>query len=287
MRTGMSTACFFGREYNEDALRVMGKLGVHDAELFFSANQEYAPQYLHEVRSICNGEGIRIRSVHAMGTPFEPQLLSFHDRQYREALAVYHEVLAAAEFLESSVYVFHGPMFLKRARGFHPDYEFAGERVSYLADLAAQYNVALCYETVHWCWYHFPEFAGELLRHVTSDNLYFTLDLKQAAQSGFSPIDYIDGMDGRLKHVHVCDFTKRPDGSILPCLPFHGQADWGAVRSRLDDVGFDDWLILEVYMNDYSSYGELMDNFNELTQYFAGPADAASPADAPPAPSVD
>lgn len=270
--TGMSTACFFGRQYNEDALRTMGELGVRDAELFFSARSEYAPSFLHEVRAICDGEGIRIRSVHAFGTQFEPQLLSFHDRQYQEALVTYHEVLAAAEYLDAGAYVFHGPMYLKRARKFAPDYAFAGPRVSYLADVAADYGVALCYETVHWCWFHFPDFAGRLLENVDSDNLYFTLDLKQAAQSGYSPIQYIDAMDGRLKHVHLCDFTVRADGSIMPCLPFAGQSDWNAIRSKLQDISFDGWLMLEVYMNDYSTYAELWQNYEAVRQFFARPA---------------
>ena len=269
MKTGMSTASFYGREYNEDALRRMGELGVHDAELFFSAHSEYAPSFLHEVREICRGEDIRIRSIHAFGTQFEPQLMSFHDRQFKEALDVYHEALAAAEFLGADTYVFHGAMYLKRARGFHPDYAFAGERISQLADIARDYGVALCYETVHWCWYHFPEFATELLRHVSSPNLYFTLDLKQAAQSGYSPIEYIDKMQGRLRHVHVCDYTTTDEGYVMPCLPMTGQAPWHEIRDRLRADQFDGHLMLEVYMNDYDTYDELMDSYRSVSQYFA------------------
>lgn len=269
MDTGMSTACFFGRVYNEEALRIMGEMGVRDAELFFSTHGEYQPSYLHQVRTVCDRYGLRIRSVHAVGTAFEPQLLSFHERQFEEAMLTYHEVLAAAQFLGAAAYVFHGPMYLKRARRFAPDYGFAGARVSMLADIASSYGVALCYETVHWCWYHFPQFARELLRHVTSDNLYFTLDLKQAAQSGYSPIEYIDAMDGRLKHVHLCDFTEQPDGSIMPCLPFSGQTGWEAIRRRLEQISFDGWLMLEVYMNDYKSYEQLWENYEKVRQFFA------------------
>lgn len=264
----MSTACFFGREFNEDALRTMGRMGVRDAELFFSTRGEYAPEFLHEVRAVLRSEDIHIRSVHAFGTQFEPQLLSFHERQFREALTVYHEVLAAAEYLGAGVLVFHGPMYLKRAKRFSPDYPFAGERVSQLADTAADYGVRLCYETVHWCWYHFPDFAPKLLEHVTSDNLYFTLDLKQAAQSGFSPIEYIDKMDGRLQHVHVCDYSVKPDGSILPCLPFTGQAPWGEIKGKLESIAFEGWLMLEVYMNDYKDYAQLTENFRAVRQFF-------------------
>lgn len=264
----MSTACFYGREYNEDALRTIGRLGVHDAELFFSTHGEYAPAFLHQVRDICRDEDVKVRSVHAFGTQFEPQLLSFHERQFREALDIYHEVLAAAQFLGAEIYVFHGPMYLKRARGFHPDYEFAGKRMSMLADIAEDYGVKLCYETVHWCWYHFPDFAPELLRHVDSSNLYFTLDLKQAAQSGYSPTEYIDRMEGRLKHVHVCDYVETEDGRIMPCLPLRGDAPWENIRNKLIETHFDGYLVLEVYMNDYKDYGELLDSYNAVRRYF-------------------
>ena len=131
MKTGMSTACFFCRLYNEDAVREMAALGVKDIEIFFSANMEYQKPFTDELRRICDGEGMRVRSVHSLCTQFEPQLFSEHPRQYDEAMNVFHQVVDAAAELSAGVYVFHGAMNIKRARTFRVDSEWAGEKDVY------------------------------------------------------------------------------------------------------------------------------------------------------------
>ena len=140
-----------------------------------------------------------------------------------------------------------------------------------LADRALAYGVALCYENVHWCWYRFPGFARELAAHAQNGNLYFTLDMKQAAQSGYDVLEYIDDMGGRLGHVHVCDYIRDEEKGVVPCLPFHGQADWPSVRKKLREVRYAGWLMLEVYASDYDTYADLKRNYNEVTQFFEQP----------------
>lgn len=268
MKTGMSTACFFGRVFNEDALREIGRLGIRDAEIFFSAMMEYGTEFVADLRRICDGEGINMVSVHALPTQFEPQLFSGHGRQYAEALGIYEDVLRAANRLGAQVYVFHGPVYLKIAKKLHLDMEFVGERVTKLAELAKQYGVALCYENVHWCWYNAPGFARELSAHCGSDNLYFTLDMKQAAQSGYDLMEYIDDMGGRLRHVHLCDYKKDRKKGVIPCLPFEGQTDWDALKRKLQETGYDRYLMLEVYANNYESYGQLYDTYRKIEAFF-------------------
>ncbi len=268
MRTGMSTACFFGKVYNEQALREIAKLGIRDAEIFFSAHMEYQKGFIRELRHIRDGEGMRIGSVHALPTQFEPQLFSRHQRQFEEALGVFDEVLGAAAALAAENYVFHGPMRIKIAKNVPVDLDFAAERAFLLAERAKTYGVALCYENVHWCWYRYPGFAKELSARCKSDNLFFTLDMKQAAQSGYDVLDYVDDMGKRLKHIHLCDYRKDAEKGIIPCLPFSGQADWEAIREKLVETGYDQMLILEVYANDYRTYAELKDNYDRVTRFF-------------------
>lgn len=269
METGMSTACFFCRLYNEDAIRKMAELGIKDMELFFSALMEYKKPFTDEVRRICDGEGAHIRSVHALCTQFEPQLFSMHDRQREEALDIYRQVLDAAAELSAGIYVFHGPMNVKRAKTFHVNYGMAGERVSLLAEEAKQRGVKLAFENVHWCWYQQPGFAQQLLRHTESDNLYFTLDIKQAAQSGYEVAEYLDDMGDRLAHIHVCDYKKDPQKGIIPCLPFDGEMDWAGMRKKLQGSGYKGRMMLEVYPSDYKTYGDLMKNYREVAAFFA------------------
>lgn len=268
MKTGISTACFFGNLLNEDALKQIGRMKIANAEIFFSARMEYKPGYVKELSRICDGEGISIRSIHSLPTQFEPQLFSSHPRQMEEAMDVFMEVLEAGNALGAGIYVFHGPIWLKTARKMRINFGYAGERVSLLADQAKEYGLKLAYETVHWCWYQYPGFAKELLSHANTENLFFTLDLKQVAQSGFGALEYIDGMQGRLAHVHLCDFIKTNGGEVIPKLPFLGEVDWPALRAKLAEIGYSGMLMLEVYTNNYENYEALLDNFNEVTAFF-------------------
>ncbi|MDL2238049.1 sugar phosphate isomerase/epimerase [Christensenellaceae bacterium OttesenSCG-928-K19] len=269
MQTGMSTACFYSRVYNEQALEEIAKLGVRDAEVFFSARMEYKENFAQKCRKTCEENNMVVHAVHALPTQFEPQLLSHHGRQFEEAYGIFREVLRAGQILGAQNYVFHGATHLKIAKKLNVDMAFAGERVSMLAECAKEYGIALCYENVHWCWYNMPGFARELLSHVTSDNLYFTLDMKQAAQSGYSLFDYIEDMGDRLRHIHVCDYITSPERGILPCLPFHGETDWNRLRQVLGERGYRGMLMLEVYSSNYGAYEELKQNYEEVRQFFA------------------
>ncbi len=264
----MSTACFFGRMLNEEALRKIGELGVKRAEVFFSAQMEYTDEFTAELAAICGEFGIKMVSVHALPTQFEPQLFARHPRQYEEAIAIYKNVLHAARALGAEKYIFHGPIHLKIARKPSIDIGFTAERATELAEIAAGFGVKLCYENVHWCWYNMPGFATELMARAKTDNLYFTLDMKQAAQSGFPVTDYIADMGSRLAHVHLCDHRVDAERGIVPCLPFEGEADWEAMRTALRSSGFAGSMMLEVYSSNYKDFDTLKKCYEGVAKYF-------------------
>ncbi len=268
MQIGMSTACFFGRIYNEDALKEIAKLKIKEVEIFFSAQMEYKKSFVRELKEICVGEGIEVCSIHALPTQFEPQLYSRHGRQFEEAYGIFENVLLAANELGAKKYVFHGPMGIKFAKKIPLNFPWLGERTGLLAKKAKEHNVRLCYENVHWCWYSFPGFAKKLVENCDSDNLFFTLDIKQAVQSGFSVGEYIKDMGDRLAHIHICDYKIDEKKGILPCLPFSGQFDWEEFIRELVRIKYNSTLMLEVYSNDYSSYADLKHNYDEVRQFF-------------------
>ena len=72
-------------------------------------------------------------------------------------------------------------------------------------------------------------------------------------------------MGGRLAYVHVSDVDER--GRI--CLPGKGTFDFQTLIKRLQDVGFDGALLVEVYTTDYGAETELKnscDYLNELLE---------------------
>ena len=271
MKFGMSTASFFLKTYTEDAMTEIGRMGIKNAEVFFSAAKEYDPVFVREVKKRADDNGVNVFSVHALTTQFEPQMFSAHDRQREEAYDTYKQVLEAANILGAGVYVFHGPANIKIARKLNIDYAYTGKMVSMAAELAKEHGVKFSYETVHWCWYAKPEFASLLKPHLTTDNLYYTLDIKQAAQSKLPVLDYIDAMDGRLVNIHICDYLEDEKKGIIPKLPFEGQLDFLALKEKLKAIDYQGGMILEVYANNYTDYDALSANYARLVDFFEAP----------------
>lgn len=266
---GMSTACFFPGVFSEDSIDVMGKMHIENIEIFFNCMSEYEKPFIKELKKRAEGNGINVYSIHAFSIQFEPQLFTLHERARREAEDIYKRVVEAAAELGAGVYVFHGPPNLKRARKLVLNYEHIAETAGRLADTAKAQGVKLAWENVHWCWYSDPEFASSVLAMPGTENLYFTLDIKQAAQAGFAPDQYLKPTAGRLANVHICDCVFSEQQGAAPVLPFKGGIDFEALKNALRETGYDEGMILEVYAHNYSDYGELKENFNNVKAFFS------------------
>lgn len=268
MIIGMSTACFFPNIYNEQAVEEIGNMHIENMEVFFSTLSEYKKSYVQELKQRSIDQNINIYSIHALSLQFEPQLFSKHERARQDSLDIYEQVLEAGAELGAKVYVFHGPAHVKRARKLTLNYSYVGERLNPLAELAKSYGIKLSYENVHWCWYAEPEFPELLKPHMNTDNLYFTLDIKQAAQSGYSPIEYLRYTKDKLVNIHLCDYQHKNDGDIKPVLPFDGDVNWDELKKTLQSNLYNEALMLEVYSSNYSDYHELQNNFHKVTDFF-------------------
>lgn len=266
---GMSTACFFSRLYTEDAINIIGKLNIEHAEVFLCCMSEYKTDFINELKKRLKDNGISVYSVHALSLQFEPQLFSEHQRARQDAENIFFKVLDATAELGAKSYTFHGPANVKHARMFSLNYLKTAQTAGALADKAIKHGVKLAWENVHWCWYAAPEFASALLNMPETKNLYFTLDLKQAAQAGYDPVDFIDHTNGRLINIHICDYSISDDKRIIPVLPFKGNADFSGIKNALVRSGYDKALIYEVYSNNYSDYDELKDNYTAMKVFFS------------------
>ncbi len=266
MKVGISTACFYLREFTEDAIKSIGKMGIKYAEIFFSSMQEYEEDYIKKLKVICDDYDVKIHSVHPLPIQFEPQLFSYHERQYGDSFKIYKKVLKSAEILGASVYVFHGGVNIKPAVKRRTNFEFFGNRVDVIADAAKDYGVKFAYENVHWCNFNYPGFAQMLIDNTKTDNLYFNLDLKQAAQSGYDACEYISAMGDRLINIHACDYTISEEKGVYPCIPFTGKTDWVQLKEILKD--FKEFMMLEIYNGDYTDYHELKRVYLQLKEYF-------------------
>ncbi|QWT55435.1 sugar phosphate isomerase/epimerase [Christensenella sp. MSJ-20] len=255
MRFGVSTACLFLREYTEDALAVLSRMGVLRVEIFLEGEYEYAPEYVRGLRSILDNHGMACAGVHALPTQFEPQLFSRHDRLCRSAEEIYCRVLEAARVLGAGCYVMHG--IVKARRGSRINYEAAGKRLGDLGRMAADHGVLLALENVHWCMLSDPCALEALDPYVDGVTLGYTLDVKQAVQSGYTPWTYLERMGKKLRHVHICGTRVRKDGSIATCMPEEQPGLMEELLSRLCAQEYDGDVVLEVYNQDYGDYNDL------------------------------
>ncbi len=257
METGVSTACFFGREQIEDGFDRLRSMGIGVTEVFLNTFSEYERGF---VSRLCDLKGdIRVHSVHAHGTCFEPELFSSHDRIRRDAESIFMDVCAAASALGAKFYTFHGP-FLKVNRPVAVDFVRFSDRMNELCEIAAEYGTEVAYENVCWAYGSSVEFFEKLL--PLCPRLKTTLDVKQALYSGVEPLRFAEAMAGRIATVHICDM----DENNAPCLAGRGRYDFREFFKRLKTLAPTAPALLEVYKGSYSDYDELAENHAYLAR---------------------
>lgn len=267
MKVGMSTSCFFSREKVEDTIQIMSDIGVPCIEAFLNTLSEYEEPFVRELKKRADDCGIEVLSVHPMGVQFEMQMYTPYERTVEDAQMILKKVLNASCILNAKRYIYHGGLNLKNKK--QPiAISKIGEVTGKCAKYAKEYGLDFAYENVHWCWFNKPSFATELLANCKEENLCFNLDIKQAAQSGYSYSDYISAMGNRLKSVHICDYAVDAEGWITPVAPFEGNTDFYKLKSELEAINYNGPVILEIYSHNYRDYAHLRDIYLQLKEIF-------------------
>ncbi len=251
MKAGVSTASFFMRKDNVDALPALSALKIKNAEVFLSSFSEYGRAH---GKLLAERKGdVDVFSVHALNTQFEPQLFNRHDGVKKDAYGVLQGVMETAQALGATRYTFHGVTRAKQGArtGKNDDFPWLISCFQDLSDFCKGYGVNVCLETVEWASYNRPGFFKAIADSVP--DLYGVLDVKQARISGFPYESYLLEMGEKISHVHVSDVDE--NGKM--CLPGQGVFDFVTLIKRLNDVGFDGPLLIEVYQNDYAREDEL------------------------------
>lgn len=251
MQAGVSTASLFTRKFNEEALPLLNDLGVPCAEVFLTSFSEYGTEFGNLLAS--RKGGLKINSVHALNTGFEPQLFSSHPRVRNDAYAWAEKVLQAANALQAPYYTFHGTTRMKKATrtGENDDFPSMIKGFEELTEFCQKRGVTLCLENVEWSTYNRVGVFKILSSAIPT--LRGVLDVKQARISGAPYCEYLNEMGEKLAYVHISDV----DGNGKICLPGRGEFDFDSLVSRLKDVGFDGALLIEVYNRDYKTEQEL------------------------------
>ncbi len=261
MQIAISTASFFSKEVTEDSLKVIKDLGFHQCEVFLTTFSEYRQEFAKELAKRANG--VEVYSIHTLNVQFEPELFNLVPRTRLDSEKIFKQVANSAKILNAKYYTFHGLTRMKRTP-YTVDYARIGKRLEELDEMF--YTISggchLAYENVHWTFFNSPEYFRELRKHT---NVKTCLDIKQAMQSKRSVYDYIDAMGDRLANVHVCDYDE--DGKLY--MPGKGIFDFVKLFRRLQDIGYNGPIIMELYAGNYKNYDEIKEGYEYLQECIA------------------
>ena len=262
MNIGLSTACFFGKGATEDSIRTIREAGFSICEVFFDAPMEYGEAFYPILRESLGD--MKVHSIHGMSSQFEPQLFSISARQKAAAMDVFLKTLAQGRRLGAKYYVMHGPM-LNGGSMKNIAYARIAPLIADIAHVCKEEGLLLAWENVSWCMFNRPEFVAGIREFAEQPDLYFTLDIKQAARTGADPFDFLEAMGDRCVNVHLCDFSRTESGVELG-LPGRRSFDFARLFAALTAKGFTGPAIVEVYSDAFDSYDELFQSARALAK---------------------
>jgi len=256
MDIGISSACFYPMP-TEDTIDIIKNLGFTKLEVFMEAYSEYEEDYSLMLKDKIDECGLQVISAHSFCSAHEPFMFSEYIRRREDSIRVFKKVLNASRILGARYFTFHGNR--KEATTANFDFKKFGKEMSTFAEIARDYGIVLAWENVCWCQSHDPDFIKKTLEYIESDNLAFTLDIKQAFRASIEPADYIHVMKNRIVNVHINDADSR--NSCL--LPGKGSVDMEEILKLLHGYHYNGDCIIEVYSTDFSNYEEI----NESKKY--------------------
>lgn len=243
METGVSSASLYPQQPTETALVNIAAMGCRVVEVFLQTRREYTPTYVKRVAEICGQLGLKVHSVHAAASQYEPMLFYSYKRQNLDGQDILKEVLEAGSILGASCYVFHGPLRIANLEG-----DRLIEGLGMVSEMAANWGLKLALENVSWCAGWSPR-VFTWLNKANIPNLYYTFDSKQAQRSGFEPKEFLEVMAHRLINVHLSDGRGGVPGKDM---------DFTDIITSLVDISYKGPVILEVY-------GSRIDHASQLT----------------------
>lgn len=248
MRAGISTACFYPYTNTEDTLDIIKDLGFNVCEAFLETESETAYDYVSMLKEKADKLGLAIYSVHAFAASFEPFLFDRYPRRRKEMQERFISVCRAANILGAKCYTFHG---FRKNMGYI-DIKNAAEEMDNLCKIAQQYDVKLAWENVVWCRTSEPSFTKSVVENM-KENIYFTLDIKQAIRSGHTPMEYLDIYRNRILNLHINDADE--NSSCL--LPGKGNVNLVEVINEAKKFNSSIPLIIEVYNENFKDLEDL------------------------------
>jgi inosose dehydratase len=213
------------------ALRDIAAAGYTGVEMFDGNVTDFTGRP-DELRDVLAETGLTLVSVYT-GANFV----------YREILSdELHRVRKAAELAQlfgAEQLVVGGGA--RRADGTpDSDYDRLGEALDTVTEIAQEHGLSACY---HPHLTTIVESPDEVAKIFTRSRIGFCPDTAHLAAGGGDPAELIRRYPDRIRHVHLKDLD-RASTTFLPLG--QGDLDFAEVLAAVREVGYDDWLIVEL-----------------------------------------
>lgn len=260
MRKGICWGSLPGDWSVEEKLELAARAGYHGVEVCTIED----PSERERVRAAAGQLGLELPSVMATGHWKYP-LSSGEEATRQEGLRNIRESVDTAVAVGATV-VLVVPAVINEAQPYDAAYALSLKSLRELAPYAAERNIRLGIENV---WNRFlltPREMRLYLEELDAPNVGLYFDCGNILNYG-SPQAWIRAMGGRILKVHVKDFD-------LPTRQWRyllqGSVNWPEVRAALREVGYDDYLTVELPL--YPTYPDQMalDSSRHLDRIIAG-----------------
>ena len=256
MDIGLSSACFYPLETEKSVIRAC-ETGVKTIEIFMNADSEFKPEFVKNMADICKGYGVKVASVHTMGSFTESfHLFSSYKRRFYEAKETsFKRHFDVMHTLGADILVMHG---IKKP-GSITDEEYF-ERFGELTLMGKAEGLKICQENVVHYRSESPDFLMAMGEYI-GDDFNMVFDIKQSVRTGINPFIFAEKLSKYIRHIHISDHNAEKDCFV----PFKdGTFDFNQFFDLMKKCGYQGDYILELYENGYENDNELTFAINEL-----------------------
>lgn len=249
MDIGLSSACFYPLETEKSIIRA-GETGAKTIEIFMNADSEFELEFVHNMAQICKSYGMRVASVHTMGSFTESfHLFSSYKRRFIEAKDTsFKRHFDVMQLLGAEILVMHG---IKKPGSISDEEYF--DRFGELTRMGKAEGLKICQENVVHYRSESPDFLLRMGEYIGNDfNMVF--DVKQSLRTGIDPFEFAAKLQKYIRHIHISDHNEEMDCMV----PFrNGVFDFKKLFDMMKSYGYSGDYILELYDYGYNNDAEL------------------------------
>ncbi len=256
MGIGLSSACFYPLETEKSVIRAC-ETGAKTIEIFMNADSEFKPDFVRGMAEICQSYGVRVASVHTMGSFTESfHLFSSYKRRFYEAKeSSFKRHFDVMHTLGAEILVMHGI----KIPGSIPDEEYF-ERFGELTLMGKAEGLKICQENVVHYRSESPDFLTAMGEYI-GDDFNMVFDIKQSIRTDIDPYEFADKLHKYIRHIHISDHNEQSD-CFVPCK--NGNFDFKRFFDLMKSHNYKGDYIIELYENGYECDKELTFAIKEL-----------------------